>query len=129
MKKNETRLPEGLKLLRGGVTQAKLAILFGVAQPTYSAWEAGCKEPSLGMVADIAKHFGVPIDFLLGASDSRSESTIPKTNATDACDAARLWSLIESQQRTIEALAKGGDVSVAQVASSVGSQVRYEVPA
>ena len=122
MKKNETRLAERLKLLRGGVSQAKLAVLFGVAQPTYSAWEAGRKEPSLGMVADIAKHFGVTIDYLLGASDSRSELTIPKTNATDAGDAARLWSLIESQQRTIEALAKGGAASVAQVASSVGLQ-------
>ena len=129
MKKNETRLPERLKLLRGGVSQAKVAILFGVAQPTYSAWEAGRKEPSLGMVADIAKHFGVTIDFLLGASDSRTELNIPKANARDDGDVARLWSLIESQQRTIEALAKGGAASVAQVASSAGSQGRDEVSA
>lgn len=116
MKKNETRLPERLKALRENTSQAKIASLFGVKQPTYSSWELGRKEPSLGIVCDIAKHYGVTTDYLLGVTDSRgpgiavtaTDHSIAASNSTvrsDSAETARLLSIIESQQRVIERLA------------------------
>lgn len=120
---HETRLPERLKQLRGITSQQKLSAVLGVKQTTYSTWETGRNEPPLFILATIARQFSVTTDWLLGIDDA-APASVPAPAVEQTGDVARLWSLIESQQRTIEALAKGGAASVAQVASSAGSQGR-----
>lgn len=123
----ETRLAEGLKQIRGSMSQAKFSLQIGVKQTTYSSWETGRKEPSLGTLAGIAKHFGVSTDWLLGLSDSRTGGgvqTPPRAEPSPSRDAevARLWALVESQQRTIEALARGGVAPAVPDGSSASSR-------
>ena len=123
----ETRLPEALKQIRGSLSQAKFAAQFGVKQTTYCNWEKGYKEPSLGTLAGIAKHFGVTTDWLLGLTDSRTGGgvqTPPRAEPAPSRDAdiARLWALVESQQRTIEALARGGVAPAVPDGSSASSR-------
>ena len=109
----ETRLPEALKQIRGSLSQAKFAAQFGVKQTTYCNWEKGYKEPSLGTLAGIAKHFGVTTDWLLGLSDSRGVSitatdhSVAANNSTVSTppECVTLLRIIESQQRVIEKLA------------------------
>lgn len=66
-------------------------------------------------------------DWLLGISDVRFGGGV-QTPPQDA-EVARLWALVESQQKTIEALAKGGVAPVARAVSHVGSQGHEEVSA
>lgn len=109
----ETRLVEGLKRIRGSRSQADFALLLGVKQQTYSNWERGRVEPSLSVLAGIAKHFGVTTDWLLGLSDSRGVSitatdhSVAANNSTVSTppECATLLRIIESQQRVIEKLA------------------------
>lgn len=111
----ETRLPEALKQIRGSLSQAKFSAQIGLKQTTYSAWETGKKEPSLSVLAGIAKHFGVTTDWLLGLSDSRGVSitatdhSVAANNSTVQTpqECATLLRIIESQQRVIEKLAGG----------------------
>lgn len=129
---HETRLAEGLKRIRGRESQVAFSRRIGVAQTTYSNWEIGRSEPPLGVLAGIAKEFGVSVDWLLGLTDSRTGGGVatPQRPAVQApsrdAEIARLWALVESQQRTIEALAKGGFAPAAPAGSSASSQVRKE---
>ena len=130
---HETRLAEGLKRIRGRESQVAFSRRIGVAQTTYSNWEIGRSEPPLGVLAGIAKEFGVSVDWLLGLTDSRTGGGVatPPRPAMQApsrdAEVARLWALVESQQRTIEALAKGGGVAGSVPAgSSASSRVRKE---
>lgn len=61
-------------------------------------------------------------DWLLGIADVRSGGGV-QTPPHDA-EVARLWTLVKSQQRTIESLVKGGGVSDVQATSSDSSQGR-----
>ena len=127
MKKNKTALPERLKLARGLVSQSDVARNLGIPQQTYSRYEGGYSDPPLGLIVEMAHAFGVTSDWLLGLSDVRSGGGV-QTPPRDV-EVARLWALVESQQRTIEALAKGGGVDSVRAGSSAGSQGRREVSA
>ena len=50
---------------RRGLTQAQLAQLLSVEQPTVQRWEAGTREPSLDKLTEIAAALGVDIGELL----------------------------------------------------------------
>lgn len=127
---HETRLPERLKMLRGEVSQQKLSAVLGVKQTTFSTWETGRNEPPLPALVAIARHFSVTTDWLLGLTESQSGTAAPAqprvvapTPPRDA-ELSRLWALVESQQRTIEALAKGGGADAVPARSSASSQGR-----
>lgn len=128
MKIHETRLAEALKQIRGSIPQTAFSRNLGIPQQTYSRYESGVSEPSLGMLCKIARHFGVSTDWLLGLTDSRTGGgvatpprTVVQTPPRDE-QVARLWALVESQQRTIEALAKGGVAPAVPAGSSASSR-------
>lgn len=66
--------PQLLKELREekGLSQAQLAIEFGVAQTTIASWELGKREPNIDMIIAISDFFHVSIDYLLGRSSARN---------------------------------------------------------
>lgn len=64
-------LGERLKELREerGFTQRQLAEQLGINSVTYLHYEKDQREPPLGLLADIAKFYGVTVDYLLGITD------------------------------------------------------------
>ncbi len=60
-----------LKGLReeAGMTQKEVAAKLGINSVTYLHYEKSQRQPSLSMLADMAKLFDVSVDYLLGLSD------------------------------------------------------------
>lgn len=52
---------KNIKILRTkyGLTQQDLAEIAGVTNKAVSAWESNTKEPRMGAIEKIAKHFGL----------------------------------------------------------------------
>ena len=55
--------------IEAGYSQEKLAEVFHVGRATIGHWETGLQQPSLEVIADIAKFFNVSTDYLLGLTD------------------------------------------------------------
>lgn len=55
------------------ITQVRLSIELEVSQETISAYEMGKYYPSAKSLIKLRKIFGVPIDYILGLSDSKYE--------------------------------------------------------
>ena len=53
-----------------GITQTEAADRIGVSQPAYQRYEAGVRTPSIQVIKEIAKAFGVSESFLSGGVDS-----------------------------------------------------------
>ncbi len=64
-------LGQRLKELREekGLTQNQLAEKLGINSVTYLHYEKEQREPPLSLLAEIAKFYGVTVDYLLGLSD------------------------------------------------------------
>lgn len=125
MKNMKTSLGERLRELRGNSSQDSVAKLFGVKQPSYSSWETGRKEPSLGTLVAIAEHFGVSTDWLLGVAPAKARPA-PAVPSEAASEISAMRALVASQQRTIEMLARAiaprGDVAPAAPAGSSAAE-------
>ena len=52
-----------------GLGQIKLAEVLGVSKSIISLWEIGTCEPTLSKLKEMAKFFGVTIDYLAGLED------------------------------------------------------------
>lgn len=67
----EIILGQRLKELReeAGMTQKEVAAKLGINSVTYLHYEKSQRQPSLSMLADMAKLFDVSVDYLLGLSD------------------------------------------------------------
>ncbi|MCM1438879.1 MAG: helix-turn-helix domain-containing protein [Roseburia sp.] len=67
----KTNLGQRLKDLRTehGYTQRELAEKLGINDVTYLHYEKEQREPPLSLLADIAKLYGVTVDYLLGLTD------------------------------------------------------------
>lgn len=67
----EIILGQRLKGLReeAGMTQKEVAAKLGINSVTYMHYEKSQRQPSLSMLADMAKLFDVSVDYLLGLSD------------------------------------------------------------
>mgnify|MGYP002797861394 CR=1 FL=1 len=67
----EIILGQRLKGLReeAGMTQKEVAAKLGINSVTYLHYEKSQRQPSLSMLADMAKLFDVSVDYLLGLSD------------------------------------------------------------
>jgi transcriptional regulator with XRE-family HTH domain len=81
---------QNLKLLREkkGYTQAYIAKLANVHQPTYSCWERGKVAPTMAHVQQLAKILGVTMDTLINTNGGRKprgrpKSSVQKTPARD----------------------------------------------
>lgn len=57
------------------ITQIRLSIELEVSQETISAYEIGKYSPSVKSLIRLREIFGVPIDYILGLSDTRYECT------------------------------------------------------
>ena len=55
-----------LRILRGAVSQQKVAENLGVSQRAYSNYENGTREPDQAMLLKMAEYFNVSVDYLLG---------------------------------------------------------------
>lgn len=64
-------LGQRLKELReeNGYTQKQLAEKLGINSVTYLHYEKEQREPPLSLLADLAKFYGVSVDYLLGLTD------------------------------------------------------------
>ncbi len=67
----KTNLGQRLKELRkeNAYTQKQVAEKLGIKEVTYLHYEKEQREPPLSLLADIAKFYGVSVDYLLGLSD------------------------------------------------------------
>lgn len=67
----EIILGQSLKGLReeAGMTQKEVAAKLGINSVTYLHYEKSQRQPSLSMLADMAKLSDVSVDYLLGLSD------------------------------------------------------------
>lgn len=64
---------ENVKRLREtkGLTQAKLAELVGVTQPTIAQYEMGIKIPTIVVGARLAEQLGTTCEGLIGSTDTQ----------------------------------------------------------
>ena len=70
---------------KAGLSQAAFGQLFGAAQNTVCNWENGKREPDFDVLKQIAEHFNVSIDYLLGkSSDEQQWGTILGTPSPGA---------------------------------------------
>jgi len=71
-------LAERLRWLRqeDGISQEELGSKIGVTRQSISDYENGKKNPRWDLVVELAKHYGVSLDYLLGITDSKSKSQV-----------------------------------------------------
>jgi len=64
----ENKFGENLKYLRTEkkIGQVELAHKLGVSKGIISMWENGLREPTMSSLINLAKFFGVSIDYLVG---------------------------------------------------------------
>jgi transcriptional regulator with XRE-family HTH domain len=70
-------LPERLKELRNqkGITQEDVANYLGITRPAYTAYESGRRQPDDTIKGKLADYYNVSLDYLLGRTDKRNESS------------------------------------------------------
>lgn len=51
------------------ISQRKMGEIFNVSQATYNNWEKGNTQPSIEQLIELARFFGVSVDFLIGNTD------------------------------------------------------------
>lgn len=106
-----------LKELRGSLSQAKFAQDLGLPQQTYANYETGRSEVGLALLCELSSKFGVSTDWLLGLPHAEAPAaSAPPPSA----EVARLWALVESQQRVIENLSRSPHAGSRQSASGAG---------
>ena len=52
-----------------GLSQREIARLFSISQSTYNNWENAHTQPSISQLIELARLFGVSVDYLIGNSD------------------------------------------------------------
>lgn len=105
MENTSTKIGAQIKQLRlaAGMTQRELAQRINVGNTTLSQYESGARVPSDEVKLKIAMVFGVSVDYLLGATDSREpKSKMPAASAVaprpaEAAIAGELGSLSDRQ--------------------------------
>lgn len=60
------------------VKQEVLAEAMGVSVQAVSKWETGMSYPDIQLLPDLAKYFGVTVDYLLMGEDSKGLSAVPE---------------------------------------------------
>lgn len=73
------------------ITKQEAAKLLGVSQPAYLRYENGTRTPTIPVINEIAKLFGVSLDYLLGNTDQMQSGSI----TIDKEAQPELYSLIE----------------------------------
>ncbi len=63
------------------LTQSALAKILGITRSSVNAWEMGISTPSTQYIVEIAQHFGISTDYLLGI---QSTNTLDLSGLSDA---------------------------------------------
>lgn len=77
MTKFETKFGKRLRELRKehSISAEELAKIMGINKSTISRYETGKREPYIPFVQELALHFNVSMDWLVGRSDIRTPNT------------------------------------------------------
>lgn len=65
------------------ISQRKMAEMFSVSQGTYNNWEQGNTQPSIEQLIELARFFGVSVDYLIGNSDDEGYIKIQEVLSKD----------------------------------------------
>lgn len=99
--------------LRGGLSQSRLALRTGVAQPTISAYERGVHEPSLATLRTLVAGAGLELDVALREPGQRRELPTTVTGLLLREKAAELVAVARdlgaSKLRVFGSVARGED--------------------
>ena len=60
---------------KSNLSQKYVAVALGVAAPSVSNWESGKTKPSMDNYVNLAKLFGVSVEYLLGMADKDETPT------------------------------------------------------
>lgn len=109
MENTSTKIGAQIKQLRlaAGMTQRELAQRINVGNTTLSQYENGARVPSDEVKLKIAMVFGVSVDYLLGATDSRepiSPTPAPPSAAQRPAEAAIAGELGSLSDRQLDRL-------------------------
>ena len=71
---------ERIKELRKekGITQLELSQAMNLSKGTIAMWEVGKREANFATLSKLSDYFHVPIDYLLGRSNDRSDDALDK---------------------------------------------------
>lgn len=85
------------------ITQVRLSIELEVSQETISAYEMGKYFPSVKSLLKLRQIFNVPIDYILGLSDSKLEGIQVADLAEDEVQVLKLYKNLDllGKERTI----------------------------
>ena len=76
---------ERLKKVRGGLTQAEFAALFGIPQVTLGNYERGRNEPRFDFIKQVCSRFEINVEWLLFGTGDKQES-MGHSLAQSSCD-------------------------------------------
>lgn len=76
---------ERLKKVRGGLTQAEFAALFGIPQVTLGNYERGRNEPRFDFIKQVCSRFEINVEWLLFGTGDKKES-MGHLPAQPSCD-------------------------------------------
>lgn len=76
---------ERLKKVRGGLTQAEFAALFGIPQVTLGNYERGRNEPRFDFIKQVCSRFEINVEWLLFGTGDKKES-MGHPPAQPSCD-------------------------------------------
>ncbi len=97
--------------IKRGLNQTGLAMILNVSQQTISRIEAGISEIPIDLAVQAAKYFRVSVDYILGLSDERNNTTGIRKDIYMASQhedfLIEYAKLDKSQKRAIEYLIKG----------------------
>lgn len=60
-----------------------MAEIFNITQGTYNNWEQGNTQPSIEQLIELAKFFGVSVDYLIGNSDDEGYIKVQEVLSQD----------------------------------------------
>lgn len=85
------------------ITQVRLSIELEVSQETISAYEMGKYFPSVKSLLKLRKIFNVPIDYILGLSDSKMEGIQTSDLEEDEIQVLKLYKNLDflGKERTL----------------------------
>ncbi len=90
------------------LTQDEVAQKIGVSRTSYLKYEKGTHEPDFDTLEKIADFFGLKIEELLGAKESRTKTKIPILGSVQAGMPTEAYEMIEGYEEIDESLAGGG---------------------
>lgn len=87
------------KRIQNGISQKAMAEAIGVAQPTYSLYEKGAREPNISKIVKIAEVLAVSVDELFGVN-SVNDSLFDMINKLDPGDRGEIVGMVKQMLKS-----------------------------